>query len=358
MVQDADGQLVPSFLSPQIDREFEGERILAIFGGFGHIFVINDTGKLAHAGPKGFVQQKLPPDAGGVRQVACGEFHIAFIVDGGGLYTCGDNSFGQLGYTSPGAQDAVPRPVVAFARLPVTAVACGQHHTACITAQGDVYTWGRGMEGQLGHGRLETSPSPRYVKALAGQPAATVAAGWLHTAAVTAAGRLYTWGDDTALQLGVGRDGAAGGSGRRTVPTEVALEGGDGDEEGDVAVEGVGCGWGHTVCVTRSGAVWSFGLNRHGQLGHGTVDAAPLPRRVEALRGVAVRAVRCGGHVTAALTRGGRLFVWGSGAHGRLGRGSEADGLVPAACEVAGRLFAHPAACRFTQARAARRGPG
>eukprot|EP00291_Cryptomonas_curvata_P030279 CAMPEP_0172205782 /NCGR_PEP_ID=MMETSP1050-20130122/32819_1 /TAXON_ID=233186 /ORGANISM="Cryptomonas curvata, Strain CCAP979/52" /LENGTH=177 /DNA_ID=CAMNT_0012884723 /DNA_START=73 /DNA_END=602 /DNA_ORIENTATION=- len=60
------------FFSPQIDKEFEGEKILAVFGGFNHIFVVNDRGELIHSGPKGYAQQKLPADAGPVRQVASG----------------------------------------------------------------------------------------------------------------------------------------------------------------------------------------------------------------------------------------------------------------------------------------------
>jgi len=37
----------------------------------------------------------------------------------------------------------------------VVDVACGQQHTACITKDGEVYTWGNGKNGALGHGNWD-----------------------------------------------------------------------------------------------------------------------------------------------------------------------------------------------------------
>lgn len=43
-------------------------------------------------------------------------------------------------------------------------VACGHAHTALRTENGDVYTWGNGYYGQLGHGTLQNELSPRLVQ--------------------------------------------------------------------------------------------------------------------------------------------------------------------------------------------------
>ena len=47
-------------------------------------------------------------------------------------------------------------------------IACGSAHSACITSNGELYTWGLGEYGRLGHGDNLTQLRPKQVKALAG----------------------------------------------------------------------------------------------------------------------------------------------------------------------------------------------
>ena len=48
-------------------------------------------------------------------------------------------------------------------------IACGSAHSACITSNGELYTWGLGEYGRLGHGDNTTQLRPKLVKALAGK---------------------------------------------------------------------------------------------------------------------------------------------------------------------------------------------
>lgn len=57
-----------------------------------------------------------------------------------------------------------------------------------------VYTWGRGDDGRLGHGDQGWKYVPRLAQALAGQVICQVTCGSYHTAAVTNNGKLFTWG--------------------------------------------------------------------------------------------------------------------------------------------------------------------
>lgn len=54
----------------------------------------------------------------------------------------------------------VPRPVAALSRQVVVAVAAAKHHSAAITAEGDLYTWGANRHSQLGYS-VDTQPTPR-----------------------------------------------------------------------------------------------------------------------------------------------------------------------------------------------------
>jgi E3 ubiquitin-protein ligase HERC2 len=45
-------------------------------------------------------------------------------------------------------------------------IACGGAHSAAISVSGEIYTWGKGRYGRLGHGDSEDQLRPKKVKAL------------------------------------------------------------------------------------------------------------------------------------------------------------------------------------------------
>ena len=42
-------------------------------------------------------------------------------------------------------------------------IACGSSHSAAITSNGELYTWGQGAHGRLGHGDKADQPKPKQV---------------------------------------------------------------------------------------------------------------------------------------------------------------------------------------------------
>ena len=55
----------------------------------------------------------------------------------------------------------MPRLVAGLARRVVTAVAAAKHHTAAVTDAGEVWTWGSNRDGRLGYPAVDTQPTPR-----------------------------------------------------------------------------------------------------------------------------------------------------------------------------------------------------
>jgi RCC1 and BTB domain-containing protein len=86
-----------------------------------------------------------------------------------------------------------PTYVDALRGVGVRQIACGSGHTVVLTTDGEVYTWGRGDDGRLGHGDNGWKYVPRITQSLAGQVVCQVTCGSYHTAAVTGNGELYTW---------------------------------------------------------------------------------------------------------------------------------------------------------------------
>lgn len=68
-----------------------------------------------------------------------------------------------------------PRIIESLRGKDVVDVACGGAHSAAITASGELYTWGKGRYGRLGHGDSDDQLKPKLVEALVGNSLVTTA---------------------------------------------------------------------------------------------------------------------------------------------------------------------------------------
>jgi len=109
-----------------------------------------------------------------------------------------ETSMPQLGHGGEGTEIAlVPRLVEALAGKNVVGAAAGVKHTAVWT-EGELFTFGNGGYGRLGHGGTQIELVPRLVEALAGKMVIGAAAGDYQTAAWTDAGELFTFEEGKA----------------------------------------------------------------------------------------------------------------------------------------------------------------
>ncbi|CAM9534821.1 unnamed protein product [Heterosigma akashiwo] len=264
-----------------------------------------------------------------VRQVACGSGHTVVLTEEGAVYTWGRGDDGRLGHGDNGWK-YVPRLVEALAGRPAGPDHPRSYHTAAATT-GELWTWGGGMYGKLGHGNEAGHSAPCRVEALAGVVVRQIACGSRHTAALADNGEVYTWGDKENGVVGHGET-----EGHQYLPRAVeALR--------DKPVKQVAaCGF-HTAVLTERGEAYTWGEGKFGRLGHGTErnHSAPrltAPTAVEALRGRALAQVTCGWSHTAALGEDGRVWTWGNGDHGKLGHGDTAKVTSPRPVEALAHL--------------------
>lgn len=84
----------------------------------------------------------------------------------------------------------------------------------------------------------------------------------------------------------------------------------------------VSAGPAHVAAVTEKGEVWTWGVGRHGRLGHGGEKDEKRPRRIEERQWKdkeIMISISCGHEHTASLTKEGRVWLWGSNVFGQLG---------------------------------------
>ncbi|KAG6951155.1 hypothetical protein JG687_00013793 [Phytophthora cactorum] len=256
-----------------------------------------------------------------IAMVACGAQHSLAITDAGELYTWGSGEDGRLGHGDM-RDRAVPRKVMSLLRESVASASCGGAHTAVLTAKGTVFSFGRGRNGRLGLGDNKWRDTPHQI---VGFPQGTlisqVVCGWNFTAALDRHGNIFTWGKTGEGQCGLGyvdRD--------QVVPRFVEKLR---DVAGGSSVVDVACGYTHTVVLTASGELYSWGLGEYGQLGTGDVYQ-PLPARVQ-LPPDALCApdqlarVYCGAFHSIATTEKRVMFAWGLNSYGACGLGHTAN---------------------------------
>ncbi|XP_034430867.1 X-linked retinitis pigmentosa GTPase regulator [Hippoglossus hippoglossus] len=166
----------------------------------------NSVGQLG-LGDEGSAAEPREVDVGeAVMWVSCGYHHSAFVTVDGGLYTFGESANGRLGLqTEQLANHTVPQRVQGILGR-VIQVSCGGEHTAALTEE-NVYTFGRGQYGQLGHGTfLFEVDLPKPLEHFSNSSNRHVSCGENHTAVITENGLLYTFGDSRHGKLGSGEE--------------------------------------------------------------------------------------------------------------------------------------------------------
>lgn len=257
--------------------------------------------------------------------VSCGLFHSGLTVDGD-LWVWGKGDGGRLGFGQESSV-FVPKLNPLFEERSIRSVALGGLHSVALTHKGDVFTWGYGGFGALGHSVYTRELVPRRVEGSWDSKISAIATSGTHTAAITESGELYMWGreeGDGRLGLGPGRGPNEGGG--LSVPSKVkALS---------VPVASVTCGGFFTMALTQEGQLWNWGANSNYELGRGDNLGGWEPMPVPSLEGVRITQIACGGYHSLALTKEGKVLSWGHGGHGQLGNASLRNEKVPTEIEA------------------------
>lgn len=96
------------------------------------------------------------------------------------LYSMGSNLYQQLGIGKHHVQALQPMLIREFDGKNITLMEVGQYHNA-VYADGELYTFGWGIWGQLGHGDIFTLDRPKKVRFFSGKSIKQIALGHAHT---------------------------------------------------------------------------------------------------------------------------------------------------------------------------------
>ncbi|XP_062276633.1 probable E3 ubiquitin-protein ligase HERC4 [Scomber scombrus] len=241
-----------------------------------------------------------------IQAVSCGDDVVTLLSETGRVL-CVDSAHPPF----------TPRPLEVLCNIPVSQVACGSQHSVALTKDGQVYTWGQDFRGQLGLGRRKLGgDSPQHLRSLSSIPLVQIAAGGEQSFALSVSGGVFSWGRNDCGQLGLGDT-----TDRHTPNPVHSL-----DMKKTIHIS---CGKDHTAILTKDGVVFTFGSGQYGQLGHNSFSDELRPRIVAELWGAKVIKIACGRHHTLVMTDSKRVYSFGCGEQGQLGHGEESHPSVP-----------------------------
>lgn len=249
-------------------------------------------------------------------------YHTLAIRSDGTVWAWGWNEYGELGHDTSGSHcpyglaltcSNVPVQVIGVSN-PLT-VTGGGFFSLALMPDHTLLGWGRNSHGELGNGSFTVSQTVPVQVSNVLSNVTNVSAGWFHAVALTSHGKVWTWGDNAAGEIGIGVTSTTGVS----VPVQVP---------GLSNVIGVSAGDGFTGILKADGSVWTWGGNNFGDLGDGTnVLQRSNPTQVAGLTNVINYAAR--DYHNIAARSDGSVWAWGSGSSGELGDNKFADSNVP-----------------------------
>ena len=243
--------------------------------------------------------------------VSRGEETTAMLKENGTLYTTGKNSNGSLGLGDTTNRSSP----VQVGSLTTWAIIAQMNRAlygcmGAINTSGQLFTWGGGNWGRLGHGSTTNYSSPVQVGSLTTWRSMSTGYTTCH----------YVKTDNTLWNCGQGNYGMLGHGNTTSysVPTQLgSLTNWSYSTNGEDTT---------TSALKTDGTIWSWGLASSGELGNGTVSSGltGTSSPVQAGGTGYVQHSGAGGAVHA-IDGDGKLWAWGRGANGGLGDGTTVD---------------------------------
>ena len=236
--------------------------------------------------------------------------HSISLREDGKVFTWGDNTYGQLGNGTVITSDE-PVEVTFPEGTIITQIAAGENHNVALDSNGNVWTWGRNNNYQIGNTRenqytpYKVSNLPKVIK---------IAAGNNNTMVITENNELYAWGLNAYGDLGLGTYT------NKVLPKKV---------KGVHDIIDISGGKSHYIVLNRAGEVFATGSNLYGQLGIGNNEIGKINEFQKVEIKDKIGTIDAGDISNIATTVDGYVYTWGGNTYSTLGTEDKENKNVP-----------------------------
>ena len=279
-----------------------------------------------------------------IKEISAGTVHNLALTQDNKLFSWGSSQGGQLGLpekyliSQPNYIKSFflssPTEIAIFSnpKKPeiIEKISCGEAHSIALTSKGTVYSWGFGSNGQLGLGFCEDSfePgtglsqsrifTPQLLKDLTDEKIIDVKCGKTFSMFINDKNELYACGVNDLCQLGVNEASSKEHLNNKETPCYDYVYPIKIDCFLNMKVLKISCGEGHCLAVIKDLisniiTIWSWGNNKFGQLGHGSLLKKSTPNPINYLseyNSKSFEEIYCGGFHSLCLIKYRENLNW------------------------------------------------
>ena len=143
-----------------------------------------------------------------ITQIACGVGHVLALTNNNLIYSWGRffKQENKKEKSSTSGDYSLPQLIESLSNESIIKISAGNNHSMAITELGELYTWGEGIYGQLGHGVNNNEQYPKKVEYFVNKfKIIDCLGGAAHTIALTEEGYIFGWGQNDKNQLNLGK---------------------------------------------------------------------------------------------------------------------------------------------------------
>lgn len=222
----------------------------------------------------------LPSDKKTIIDIGSGIYYSAFLTKGGEIYTWGFGANGRLGHESINSI-SYPKKVEFFnaksLSTQIDSISVGDSHMSVITKSKEIFCWGSGSNGKLGNGILDDKKIPFLVKKLKYYKMAYSVCGNSNSAAVTEDNKIFVWGKNQNGMLGISKEI----DGNICIPVQLDLNLND----FSIKILEINLGNSHMLIRLSNGEILTLGNNCSGVLGHSNIgEKIVIPKAISGFK--------------------------------------------------------------------------
>jgi len=231
--------------------------------------------------------------------ISAGGWHVLALKRNGKLYAWGSNQYAQSGGSVPGN---ILTPTQVGTDSDWLYICGGVNNSFAIKKDSTAWVWGANSAGQVGNGNENTTYIPYNIN---NNKWISICGGHIFTMALRNDGTIWSWGNNGYGMLGNGTYTST------QTPTQVGT---------DNNWASITAGYANAIAIKKDGSIWGWGRNINGELGLGDTVIRLQPTRIGTDNNW--RQAYSGPLYTFAIKADSSLYAWGSDIYGQLGDGA------------------------------------
>lgn len=232
-------------------------------------------------------------------EIATGEYSNLALDEEGNIWSWGNNRFGQLGNgTVSELYTRIPQRIEIEENIKFKKISGGCDSNLALDKEGNIWSWGRNVSGELGDGTTTDSYVPKKIQIEGNVKFKEIKKGTWYSMAIDEEGNIWSWGRNGLGQLG---DGTTVDS---YIPKKIQTD-------QNVRFSQISLYSDTSMAIDEKGNLWEWGCNSNGEFGDGTTVDSYIPKKIQIDGDIKLKKIEAGYFISFAIDEDRNLWSWG-----------------------------------------------